>query len=47
MLSRLGKHRTGKSCLYLNRLRDVDLNVLEAIIRQSVADMRRRYTQGE
>ncbi len=47
MLSRLGKHRTGKSCLYVNRLRDVDLNVLEAIIRQSVADMRRRYAQGE
>lgn len=43
MLSRLGKHRTGKSCLYVNRLRDVDLNVLEEIIRQSVADMRRRY----
>ncbi|MDE0224495.1 MAG: DUF1801 domain-containing protein [Gammaproteobacteria bacterium] len=46
MLSRLGKHRTGKSCLYVNRLRDVDLNVLEEIIRQSVADMRRRYPQG-
>lgn len=43
MLVRLGKHRTGKSCLYVNRLRDVDLNVLEEIIRQSVADMRRRY----
>ena len=43
MLSRLGKHRTGKSCLYVNRLRDVDLNVLEEIIRQSVGDMRRRY----
>ena len=43
MLVRLGKHRTGKSCLYVNRLHDVDLNVLEEIIRQSVADMRRRY----
>ena len=47
MLARLGKHRTGKSCLYVNRLRDVDLNVLKEIIRQSVADMRRRYAQGE
>ena len=43
LLSRLGKFRTGKSCLYVNRLDDVDLNVLEALVRESVAEMRRRY----
>lgn len=31
-LARLGKHATGKSCLYVNKLADIDLAVLEAII---------------
>ena len=43
MLARLGKHRTGRSCLYVNKLDDVDLQVLEALIRESVAEMQRRY----
>ena len=43
LLSRLGKFRTGKSCLYVNRLDDVDLRVLEELVRESVAEMRRRY----
>ena len=42
-LSRLGKHRLGKSCLYLNKLADVDLDVLEEIIALGLADMRERY----
>ena len=40
MLARLGKHRTGKSCLYINKLADVDSEVLREIIRQSVEQMR-------
>ena len=43
LLSGLGKFRTGKSCLYVNRLDDVDLSVLEELVRESVAEMRRRY----
>ena len=43
LLSRLGKFRTDKSCLYVNRLDDVDLRVLEELVRESVAEMRRRY----
>lgn len=35
MLARLGKHRTGGSCLYINNLRDVDLEVLERMIARS------------
>jgi hypothetical protein len=35
LLDRLGKHKTGKGCLYINRLADVDLAVLEDIIRCS------------
>jgi hypothetical protein len=36
LLRRLGKHRTGKSCLYLKKLADVDLSVLETLVRESV-----------
>jgi hypothetical protein len=43
LLGRLGKHKTGKSCLYLKRLADVDLTVLEALVRASVAAMRERH----
>jgi len=36
LLQRLGKHRTGKSCLYVKRLSDVDLVVLEQIVAASL-----------
>jgi hypothetical protein len=42
-LARLGKHTTGKSCLYINKLADVDLAVLEAIIAADWATMLRLY----
>ncbi|MEA3031384.1 MAG: hypothetical protein QOG13_2709 [Sphingomonadales bacterium] len=32
LLARLGKHKTGKSCLYVKRLKDIDLDVLERMI---------------
>lgn len=37
LLAKLGKHSTGKGCLYLKRLADVDLRVLEALIRAAYA----------
>jgi len=43
LMARLGKYRTGKSCLYLRRLADVDEAVLQQLITQSVADMRAKY----
>ena len=43
LLARLGKHRTGKSCLYVNKLDDIDPDVLEELVRESVAEMKRRY----
>lgn len=43
LLQRLGRHRTGKSCLYLKRLADADPAVLQTLIRDSVAAMRRKY----
>lgn len=42
-LARLGKHKTGKSCLYINKLSDVDMAVLEEIARDALADMNARY----
>lgn len=42
-LARLGRHKTGKSCLYIRRLADIDLGVLETIIAGSLAWMARTY----
>jgi len=42
-LAALGKHKLGKSCLYINKLADVDLGVLEDIIAEGVATMRAKY----
>jgi len=43
-LSRLGKHKTGKSCLYINRLSDIDMRVLEEIVTAGLLYMRTHYT---
>lgn len=43
LMARLGKHSTGKSCLYVKRLSDIDRDVLEDLIAQSVAYMREKY----
>ncbi len=43
LLARLGKHKTGKSCLYVNKLADVDMGVLEKLIKASVKHMRAKY----
>ena len=36
LLAKLGKHKTGKGCLYINKLSDVDLGVLRELIKESV-----------
>lgn len=41
LLSQLGKYKTGKSCLYINKLEDVDLQVLRDLIELSVQHMKR------
>jgi hypothetical protein len=43
LLERLGPHSTGKGCLYVKRLEDVDADVLEQLLRRSVA---RRATEA-
>jgi hypothetical protein len=41
-LRKLGKHKIGRSCLYINRLEDVDQALLRDIVRQSVQDLTRK-----
>ena len=43
LLSRLGKHKMGKVCLYFKRLADLDKAVLEQLVIGSVTEVRRRY----
>ena len=43
LMGKLGRYKTGKSCLYIQSLDDVDVDVLGELIHRSVAEMRRRY----
>lgn len=43
LMDKLGKHKTGRSCLYIKRLDDVDQKVLSRLIKESVKEMRRIY----
>jgi hypothetical protein len=43
LLRKLGKHKMGKVCLYFKRLADLDTSVLESLVTNSVAEVRRRY----
>lgn len=43
LLARLGKHRMGKGCLYIKRLDEVDLAVLEQLVSNSVKWLRATY----
>ena len=46
LIDRLGRHRTGKACLYVKRLADLDESVLEELIAESLAYMREKYPEG-
>lgn len=43
LLSRLGKHKMTKCCLYFGQLADLDRSVLEQLVARSIAEVRRRY----
>lgn len=43
LMTRLGKHKTGKSCLYVRRLADIDEQVLRKLIDKSVKYIRGKY----
>ena len=46
LMKKLGKYKTGKSCLYIRRLSDVDEKVLKRLIVDSVKYMRKNYETG-
>ena len=43
LMSKLGKHKTGKSCLYIQKLDDIDLDVLEGLVKESYNLMTEKY----
>jgi hypothetical protein len=43
LMQKLGKHKTGKSCLYIKKLTDIDLDVLEELIIESVKSFKEKY----
>jgi len=40
LMKKLGKHKTGSSCLYINKLEDIDMKVLKELIKESVKYMK-------
>ncbi len=42
LMKKLGKYKTGKSCLYIKRIDDIDLATLEELVEQSIAHMVKR-----
>jgi hypothetical protein len=43
LLDKLGKHKTGKSCLYIKKIADIDLPTLKKLIQQSLMDMSKSH----
>lgn len=43
LLKQLGKHKTGKSCLYINKLEDIDQDILREMITRSIEFMESKY----
>lgn len=47
LLEKLGKHKTSKGCLYINKLEDVDIEVLKKLIKKSFSDMKKKYSYAK
>lgn len=45
LLEQLGPHKTGKACLYVKRLSDIDMDVLSEIIRSSYLHYKNKHSQ--
>lgn len=45
LLRGFGKHTTGKACVYINKLADIDVDVLKALINQSVMFLKKTYPE--
>ncbi|MDF2433079.1 MAG: hypothetical protein JWP44_2710 [Mucilaginibacter sp.] len=47
LLSRLGKHKAGKGCLYIKKLEDVDMVVLENLVVKSIDSIQKKIAEGK
>ncbi len=47
LLNKIGKHKTGKSCLYINKLEDVKIPVLKELITESFKNVKKIYTRNK
>ncbi len=47
LMEQLGTYKTGKSCLYIRKLEDVDMSVLRELITESVRYMKKNYPRGK
>ncbi len=47
LLKKLGKHKSGKSCLYVKKLADVDVSLLKTLVEKSVRQMHEIYGDNE
>jgi len=45
LLKDFGKHTSGKSCVYINKVADIDVDVLKALIKQSVKFLKKTYPE--
>ena len=43
LFEKLGKYKTGKGCLYINKLSDVDMDVLKSIVKMSFENTKRKH----
>lgn len=43
LLGKLGKFKMGKACIYINKLSDIDLNILKALVDTSVEFVKKKY----
>ncbi|WP_144210271.1 DUF1801 domain-containing protein [Shewanella donghaensis] len=44
LLEKMGKYKTGSSCLYIKKLADIDLDVLQQVIKESGSEIQEKYT---
>lgn len=43
LLASLGKHKTGKACVYIKKLEDIDTKILKQLITNSIEDLKSKY----
>ncbi len=43
LLSKFGKHKTGKGCIYVQKLEDIDLAILKKMVEVSIDNMKKKY----